>query len=379
MKKVFILLFVFCSLYNSKLQAQNDNEISLDDLEIPSSPAFILLDVAPTSIETPTTTKSFSTSILNSINENNGIPENYAVDFAPYWFFKHEKLTAKKYWGYKKVTGPKIDYKRMWWSQLRYGNVSFATVKSEKIVDTVGTSFDFNNIAIGLRTTLVQLRKKGDIRKLDELNNRHKKITSGVIDATSTPEELIARLESIDELTEINSKINEVLNRKPIISLDFAFASSWSFESNNYNSIQSNRLGGWLTFNYSQSLNQEKSNEKNDYLNLYLTGRILNDNNVLNDNGELKTSTFFDSGGKLEFELNKLSFSYEYLYRKDLLGILSDTYHSSCLIRYRASDNLLVSAAFGKNFGSQNNVITQISLNWGISSKSQNIVSENTQ
>ena len=124
MKKLSLFLLVAVSLFWARsVTAQAD--IKLEDLKMPNSPAFILLDVAPTSIDRPTTTKAFSTSILNNVNKNNGIPQNYAVEFTPYWFFKHPNLSAFKYWGYDKdkaiqKTG----------AQAKYLSVSFATVNS---------------------------------------------------------------------------------------------------------------------------------------------------------------------------------------------------------------------------------------------------------
>lgn len=360
---------MICLIGINNSNGQN-NEIKLEDLKFPSSPAFILLDVAPTSIERPTTTKAFSTSILNSISANNGIPQNYAIDFAPYWFFKHKKLNAMNYWGFKKTM---VGNDQKPFSQARFGNISFATIKSQVTVDTIGTMKEISNIAFGFRTTLFQWRASKDIEDLIAYNNQHVERLSQLMSDPNIPlHELFKALEADKILSDCNKNIARVLNRKPLFALDFAGASSWSFEDNTYSTIKTNRSGAWLTLNYAQSLNKKENRNKNDYLNLYLTGRLLNDNNVLTEDAIISTSTIFDSGGKLELELDRFSISYEYIYRNDLTNNFN-TYRSSGLIKYRASEQLLVTAAFGKNFGNSNNAITQIGLSWGISSNNQGI------
>ena len=369
MKKICIIISMIGLIGINNSKAQN-NEVKLEDLKLPSSPAFILLDVAPTSIDRPTTTKAFSTSILNSINENNGIPENYALDFAPYWFFKHKKLNAMNYWGFSKTKDGNFQKP---FSQARYGNLSFATVKTEIPDDTLGTMKEISNIALGFRTTLLQWRSDKDIEDLISYNNKHvERLSQLTSDPNISPIDLIRRLESDKILSDCNKNIANVLNRKPVIALDLAGAGSWSFEDNTYSTVMSNRAGAWLTLNYAQSINKKDNRNKNDYINIYLTCRLLNDNNVLSGEGSLTSSTIFDSGGKIELELDKFSISYEYLYRNDL-NTNYNSYRSSGLIKYRASEQLLVTAAFGKNFGDLNNAITQIGISWCINNNNQRI------
>lgn len=349
----------------------SQTEINLNDLEMPSSPAFILLDVAPTSIERPTTTKAFSTSVLNSISENNGIPENFALEFAPYWFFKHKKLNALNYWGVKKTTD---GIKRKAFSQARFGNISFATVKTSSSIDSIGTLKQFSNMSLGFRTSLIQVRAKKDNEELIRLNQIHiERISAINNDPNLSPDEIFDLLENDEILTPNAEKIKDLLKRKPVFAVDLAGAAAWSFMDNNYNSIDINRLGVWMTVNYSQSLNKKGKSSLDDYLNFYLVGRFMQDNNIYNSDGLLISSYVFDSGGKIEFELDRLSFSYEYLFRQNFSGDNSNTFRSSGLFKYRASNNLLVTGAFGRNFGEENNLITQIGITWGLNSKNQGI------
>ena len=57
---------------------------SIDDLKAPASPAFVLLDVAPAKVERPQAVRPLVLSALTAAG-NEGLPRNYALEFAPYW------------------------------------------------------------------------------------------------------------------------------------------------------------------------------------------------------------------------------------------------------------------------------------------------------
>lgn len=349
-------------------------ELSLEDLKMPNSPAFILLDVAPTSVDRPTTTKAFSTSILNNVNQNNGIPQNYAVEFTPYWFLKHPKLTAFKYWGYNKNKDRQIVG-----SQAKYASVSFATVNSN--VNAV-TGENYNSMSLGVRSTLLSRRKdRNNASDIDDLKKKNadyvtrlKKINEDNIDK---PASEIAELVDKDAtLRQLGEDLNEILNRKPIVALDLAAASSWAFDDTNYSSGRFNRAGAWLTFSFSNS--NEKvvggSATQKNYLSIYATARYLHDKNSPNADGTFAVSDLFDGGGKIEFELERFSLSYELLYRFNLNDDALSTYRSSGLLKYSASDRVSITAAFGRNFGESNNLITQISINFGLNGSNSVVI-----
>jgi hypothetical protein len=57
---------------------------AVDDLRAPPSPAFVLLDVAPSKIERPQAVRALVLSALSALSTD-GFPKNYAVEVAPYW------------------------------------------------------------------------------------------------------------------------------------------------------------------------------------------------------------------------------------------------------------------------------------------------------
>ena len=69
MKKIFCLLLL-CSWFQL-MRAQNtpgsvNSEVKIKELAVPKAPAFKLLDISPTQIETPNTPKQFALGIAQS-------------------------------------------------------------------------------------------------------------------------------------------------------------------------------------------------------------------------------------------------------------------------------------------------------------------------
>lgn len=352
--------------------SQSDS-VSLKDLDIPDAPGFMLLDKAPTTIQTPTSSKAFVISALNAIHENGGIPKNYAVDLTPFWFFRHPQMTAYKYAGYDIEKN-----RRLIFSQLKKASVSFAYVTS---YDSL-TVKDVSNLAIGLRTNIIHVRSKRDIQDLktannllvDQLKSEQERLVAYVGDVLlSVTDPVLYDLkvrqfyaEEALKKTTRKSAIADILKRHALFSVDGAIAYSGFFLDNQFSDRHFGRFGSWLTMHVSKVLDPKQ--ERVNYVNFYAIGRYLSDGTQRNDfgPGEYLQQHLIDAGGKLEFEFRQLSIGYEYLYRANLSNQAS-TYRASGLIKYRISDQLFLTGAFGRNFGTENNLISLVGLNWGLS------------
>lgn len=379
--------------------------ISLKNLQVPSSPAFILMDVAPTSIEKPATAKAFSASILNSVSENNGIPENYGVEFTPFWFVKHPRFTAYKYYGIDR-TG----IKRMPFAGLRMTAISLASVRNETAIDTV--FLKTSNISIGVRSTLVKVISDADIRdivryhdslaelvvnvnlqlgmtdsKIDiqkaklqkiqtaldssppdsvriilkknkqECENRLKELRAeylGLVNSSSQDPEMVA----------VENKLKEILARKPLFAVDGAMALNWAFENSRFDDNYFDRFGAWLSLNLSVPLHQRNASSKTNYFNLYAVGRYLT-GRTLEEIYSADRQRVFDAGGKAEAEIGSFSLSAEYIYRANLDDPGEDTFRACGMAKYKIFESLYLTGSFGKNFGDQHNLISLFGINWG--------------
>ncbi|SOD80956.1 hypothetical protein [Spirosoma fluviale] len=368
MKSFITLIIFFCV---NLCFAQDKDSLTLKDLEIPNSPGFILLDQAPTSIERPNSVKAFTVGAFNSFGESNGFPKNYAIEITPFWFFKHGKnMSALKYIG---IQNGKLT------TALKTVSLSVAYVNKD---DTL-TNKPINNIAFGARTNLLKLytsKQRKDIYDAYFRTVNHLKYVDSTLNAEGAtvalkvikPDEykaietrvlnLIAKKDSV-------SSIKKAVNLRPLIALDFAIAYNTVFFNNDFSTNRFGRFGTWLTLNYSQSLDKE-DNEKNNYLNLYVVGRYLSDGTKKNNQDKYEIQNFFDIGGKFEFEFKKLSFGYEYISRanKEI-----KTHRSTGLIKYKVQDNLYITGAFGKNFGSTNNLVSLLGVNWGFSTGNEKL------
>ncbi|MGH2666797.1 hypothetical protein [Flavobacterium sp.] len=107
------------------------------DLRIPNTPAFSILDYEPASVMRPTSTKKLSTDLLNSFDQEGHLLMNMGLEVTPYWLKSRSKLTREEY--LNPGTFQTI---------LQTLSLSAATVK-----DTVNGN---NNLGLGLRFEIVK-------------------------------------------------------------------------------------------------------------------------------------------------------------------------------------------------------------------------------
>src|SRR4051812_40967559 len=95
---------IMCAIYFSGF-AQNNKEVKLEDLGVPKSPGFQLIDISPTNIESPTTPKSFVVGVLESFDANARWPQNYSMETAPYWWARSSSKNIYSFLGIKNNNG----------------------------------------------------------------------------------------------------------------------------------------------------------------------------------------------------------------------------------------------------------------------------------
>ncbi|NIJ52341.1 hypothetical protein FHS68_001497 [Dyadobacter arcticus] len=343
-------------------------------MEIPTSPAFVLMDQAPTIISRPANPKAFAVSILNSVEEANGIPKNYALEFTPFWFLKSKNMTALKYMGYNAAKGKQLPF-----SAMRMVSVSGA------FVNTSGDSAAKNvsNIAIGAKTTLFRLRTAEDQKLilqaykdiLDSLKKITKKLALDPNFITASPSQRDSIANSLLKNYKKDRQINifEILNRRPLLTVDGAIGYSRFFTDQQYSSGSTGRFGQWLVVGFTPRFMKDNKPVENRYLNIYGFLRHLSDGTLANDNAQ-RNVRYLDLGGKIELEFDKLILSFEAIARnkqnddKNILTQTGNTSRSTGLIKYKITNNFYVTGSFGKNFDSKNNLISLFGVNWGINS-----------
>ena len=153
MKNVLILIFTFLTF--GLLAQENPGEISLNNLDVPDSPAFILLDEAPSTIQRPNSSRAFGLSLLQDV-ATDGVLSDIAVEVTPFWMMKHPKMNALRFYGVDD------NLKQNPFSKLRLATVSAAYMRdSDSVV----------NVAIGARTTVFELKRQSDVLDYKNMYN----------------------------------------------------------------------------------------------------------------------------------------------------------------------------------------------------------------
>ncbi|HEV8400818.1 MAG TPA: hypothetical protein VGQ18_13390 [Gemmatimonadales bacterium] len=88
------VLAAIALLATGRLAAQaGDSLPAFNSVRTPVSPAFVLLGIAPTSVERPNTPADLAFAVLNRTVGPPGLPKDVALEFSPYWLVRHPKLT----------------------------------------------------------------------------------------------------------------------------------------------------------------------------------------------------------------------------------------------------------------------------------------------
>lgn len=378
MKKILNLTVVVL-LSAISLYAQNEDgkTITLSEMEMPHSPAFMLLDQAPTSIERPSHVKAFALDVLSNLVQTGGLPQNYAMEVTPYWFIRPQKgANPLTFAGLKKHFHG-------------YRNDPFAAAKEVTISLAYMNSLDslnndnINNLAVGARTTLLRFYSPQRDQQVIAANDR---ATLALLNLTDIERNLgataalrrndRARYDSLKIEAEkiftgqdiIKNSLKDALMIKPVFALDVAAAYNRVFLDNTFDYSRFGRLGAWATMSYSKKWTAEKNN----YLNVYGVVRFMVDGNTRRTDFTYNTNQYVDYGLKLELEFDKASLAYENLKR---IGNSGNFRRSVGTIRYKLNDKMYLTGAFGENFGNGNNLVTMLGINWGFSSGKENVMS----
>lgn len=315
---IMTLIAIFGIFISPELiNAQNaTDKIALQSLETPASPGLILLDKAPSSIERPTTPQGFGVGVLGLLTGTGG-----AMEFAPFWLTNHEKLTAQKMYENR-------------FPILYNLSISAATLKKD-------TS---SYLATGLRTRLFQSYNPTTLAALADVKSKLEMAL-----AELDPEK--PDFKNIEKLQKQYAKLIE----SPILTIDFAAAIGGGSISNSFDDVAINRWSSWMTLNW-----RPKGND------FYVTavGRYIKNDKFEKYRGNV---SLVDVGARLNYDINKLCISVEYLQRFNMTQSSGADYRLAAIGSYQLSDKVYIVTTFGKNFTSVDNIIALAGFNFGMS------------
>jgi hypothetical protein len=380
MKKQFVLIGLLAIAHTVMAQNKINNTVSLKELEVPNSPAFIITEITPSLIQTPTTPKEFVLGVAQSFQQSeSGFPENYSLEFVPYWWLRPTNRSIYSLVGLNRNASGDIE-KENPFSSVKFTSFSMAFLKKDLIPDSSNSSQKM--FSIGLRSTLIKIHPRS---YSERLKNKIAEWHSAAQSELEIFQEAIARADPKKKMEllkqaanykpsatdAIVKEINKIFLQKPIFSWDVAAAfvtygigdTSW----------RKGRSGIWTNLASYLPLDLGEDKEVNsNYINLNLSLRFLSDNYFKNDKGLIEKANLIDAGGKIAFELNRLSIGYEYLKRTGK-AVSGDDKRSVGIINYRLSDNLYINGAFGKNFNGPDKLVALFGIKWGLGSETVNL------
>ena len=246
--RLTLFLLIFCSISNAQEK--------LNKLQAPTSPAASILGLQPSSVLSPKSYQALETALYSNFIGENGnalIPNDFALEFTPYWT-KNHSLSLDEY----------LYPKRLVDQFIRNSSLSIASTQNFQLGDSTAT----NGLAFGYRTTFYFGNKKDreEIEKYKSSLQSNQKITSLIgskseelinNDKVADKDEFLEKIKSTIVITinqnmsdletkQKNALIDEIITEASMLSLDINNPDS--FLDSFYNIID-NKLKSKLLFN----------------------------------------------------------------------------------------------------------------------------------
>jgi hypothetical protein len=387
MKKIIILSLL---IVLGKMARSQKDSISLDQLQVPASPAFNILGISPNSIERPKNPTDFAVSLGNATSGFTTIPKDYAVELSPFWIFGKRKATFSDF--QENTVKKNIPQTATFSlgtasakSQLdssEFRKVAFAIRFSIKrgevgtefkqwndsvtrylntISELVGQSFDslinsdssLNRFNDSIRVTSGEEKKRWMKLFADRSNYLQEYFENERMKAIKGYKENIAVIKQLAERTDF---------RRYGFKLDYALGTALDYPDSTFNNSYVSKFSTWLTmgFEKEKGLNWLAVGRFNQNINKYYR----NDSDVVVKNINIGE---FDWGFRFYSDVtSKLTLSFEWLERRRLFD--EDKFESNNIhmskktnryvfsANYKVGKNQNLSFTYGKDF---DNNITQ--------------------
>jgi len=382
MKTVVATLLALGSVTLAHAQA-----VDIDDLRAPTSPAFVLLDITPASVERPENPKAFTVNLIKTFSRADGLPQNYALEVAPYWLTYHPNLTFAQY----QSPGAR--------SLIQTLAISVATAPMTPAdgasADPIGT-----RLGLGLRTNITNGRfdptmntKVGELAALQgrllDVDEAEDAVTSAEADlaAAKSAGRATADLESTlkakqeafatlkaEEPTIENDVMVKALEIQALdaqrvgLIVTLAAGKTWDFPDDDFSLRQSGRWGVWVTPTYRFRACTAGGSECAAVMDAIAVVR------ALRDPGK---ETSWDVGGRMVWQpTRELKLSGEVLRRwagESTTGptpvVAGDSNRTTAMLEYQIRKDLSLYASFGRDFEKdtgQKPLVSLMGLNVGL-------------
>jgi hypothetical protein len=323
-------------------------------METKTAPAFAVIGTNPAVVDSPRTPKDVALTIYNALKDG-AMPQDFALEMAPYWLLAHPKLTYDDY-----VNASAL-------AQIAQNlTVSAATSALNDQGNTPST-----NVGFGLRTHgfVADGATQGVVAKAESALGRAQAIANvsaalqqigcgsppAADDSAACPAlrnqlaQLGAALPRVeDALASAAANLRSVLAARTGLSIGLAGALAFRTPTQAFTLAHFSRAATWLTVGYRASSGD-----------LAAVVRY-----VAVDAGAGQSARFVDAGLRLGLVWPQFGVSVEGVYRSvSAHGVdVPNSWRITGMLKYVLSDNVYVSATFGKDLADETNKGAVISL-----------------
>lgn len=395
-RNIINALAIFLIALTSCLQLFAQNELNFDQLKTPTSPAFIIIDQTPSTIDRPSSLNALTTSVQGAYVGGKFKP-GLGIEVTPFWLFKKTNYSLDKYL----LARFGKDHGRLF---LRHLSLSFATsstdtLKLGRLTPGLGLSYGIRFLIIpGVEPEKERAEKMRIIEQSKiELGYKSKlsilkfSLTGDNIDNTTLVTKATAALTAAngalihlieekfkgqdpiqvqavkDYIDELRAKEDKELIKNAIaisswlssaregFMWEFAAAGLHNLPESNVNG-QGNELAkisAWTTFSYRANLDKNEVAQSLDVMVLL---------RYIYNNKKVDSSDYFDIGIKGAYNYKKWSLSFEAAYRRALTKMEVDatvpdnerpkryTYRLAASFDYQINTILGLNISFGRQF-----------------------------
>jgi hypothetical protein len=351
-------------------QADTDTGDTLPEFNLmrtPASPAFTLLDLAPTAVERPGTPAAVAISLLSATTGLTQLPSDYSLELSPYWLFGHPQLTWQS-----------DTTRNIWESIQRTATLSFGTAKA-------GDSANATMFSSGLRLSLFSGQMSAEsLEYLDSAQNALTRNAAAFYEATAVARrdadsifiaqlranannpaaQEIARQQHEAAIQKINATAieqfeeeelqNFALQREGFL-LELALGGVWHFADAAADSGRLSRFGVWVTPAY-QWTNWS----------VVGVGRLF-----MNKVGDTTQATF-DAGARLIFTQDKYGVSLEAVSRSYTWdNAPKPEWRIAAVVDVEITEDTWLTSTFGKDYrgSASGSLLAKLGISLNLSSK----------
>jgi hypothetical protein len=339
-------------------QTSDSDLPSIGAIRTPTSPAFTLLGVEPTSIERPSTPADLAFNLINQARSGLSVPKDFAAEVSPYWLTNHTNLRWQD----------DVD-RSLLQSIARTTTFSMATSTNEDTNTTglglgarvgifSGSLTPETRRALDDRASLFDQQNAKFLARLYEngLGNLDRMLADGKLslaDYDLAKRELAERVLQSAEFQQMRKSITDLVVTREGFTLDFATALTWDFAGADWKDREFRKWGVWLTPGWQSA----------PFSALGVL-RYIKDRQVSDETDALEV------GARGLYATARSTLSIEYLKRSIRDSDVDGEFRLVGVAEYRLSTGTWVTASFGRDrqrADSRGSLVAQLGLSLNLS------------